>query len=132
MVDTPVLGTCGVTRGSSNLPVRMQPECYLLPGFGHYVVRMRQQFALRARLILAMAEGFNNSQIARSENLAIKSVRLWRQQWLYFAPLPCEALTLSERLSDVPRPGAPPTGATNCAAWAMTALNCPAPGNWFG
>ena len=66
-----------------------------------------QQLALRARIILAAADGNNNSHIARSLGLETDTVRLWRQRWLSFAPIPLSELSLDERLSDVPRSGRP-------------------------
>jgi transposase len=66
-----------------------------------------QQLALRARIVLAAAEGHNNSQIARSLGLETDTVRLWRNRWLSFAPIPLSDLALDERLSDVPRSGRP-------------------------
>jgi putative transposase len=66
-----------------------------------------QQLALRARIVLAAADGSNNSQIARSLGLETDTVRLWRNRWLAFAPIPLAELSLDERLSDVPRSGRP-------------------------
>src|SRR5688572_33004675 len=66
-----------------------------------------QQLALRARIILAAADGANNSQIARHLDLDVDTVRLWRQRWLAFAPIPLADLSVEERLSDVPRSGRP-------------------------
>ena len=66
-----------------------------------------QQLALRARIILAAADGSNNSQIARSLGLETDTVRLWRNRWLSFAPIPLSEFSLDERLSDVPRSGRP-------------------------
>ena len=66
-----------------------------------------QQLALRARIVLAAADGDNNSQIARSLGLEVDTVRLWRTRWLSFAPIPLSELSLDERLSDVPRSGRP-------------------------
>ncbi len=66
-----------------------------------------QQLALRARIVLAAADGDNNSQIARSLNLEVDTVRLWRTRWLSFALIPISELSLDERLSDVPRSGRP-------------------------
>jgi hypothetical protein len=51
-----------------------------------------QQIALRGRMILAAAQGKNNAQIGRE--LGVKAVSL-------------EDLDVSERLSDLPRPGRP-------------------------
>ena len=66
-----------------------------------------QQLALRARIVLAAADGDNNSQIARSLDLEVDTVRLWRSRWLSYAPIPLSDLSLDERLSDVPRSGRP-------------------------
>ena len=66
-----------------------------------------QQLAVRARIVLAAADGDNNSQIARSLGLEVDTVRLWRNRWLSYAPIPLSDLSLDERLSDVPRSGRP-------------------------
>ena len=66
-----------------------------------------QQLALRARIILAAADGANNSQIARLLDLDVDTVRRWRSRWLAFAPIPLAEFSLHERLSDVPRSGRP-------------------------
>ena len=66
-----------------------------------------QQLALRARIVLAAADGQNNSQIARSLDLEVDTVRLWRNRWLSFAFIPLSDLSVDERLSDVPRSGRP-------------------------
>lgn len=85
-----------------------------------------QQLALRGRIILAAADGGNNSQIARDLNLQVDTVRLWRQRWLGFAPIPLADLALAERLSDVPRSGRPVqiTAEQRCQ---IVALACEAP-----
>jgi hypothetical protein len=66
-----------------------------------------QQLALRARIVLAAADGQNNSQIARSLDLEVDTVRLGRIRWLSFAFIPLSDLSVDERLSDVPRSGRP-------------------------
>ncbi len=68
---------------------------------------LSQQLALRGRIILAAADGLNNSQIARELDLDVDTVRLWRQRWLTFDAIPLPGLSLEERLSDVPRAGRP-------------------------
>ncbi len=85
-----------------------------------------QQRALRARIILAAADGANNSQIARLLALDVDTVRLWRTRWLAFAPIPLADLSLEERLSDVPRSGRPIqiTAEQRCQ---IVALACAAP-----
>ncbi len=55
------------------------------------VVRGRQtaqQVAQRARIILAAADGENNSQIARRLGIEADTARLWRTRWLALAPRP--------------------------------------------
>ena len=85
-----------------------------------------QQLALRARIILAAADGENNSQIARSLGLETDTVRLWRNRWLSFAFISLSDLSLDERLSDVPRSGRPIqiTAEQRCQ---IVALACEAP-----
>jgi putative transposase len=67
-----------------------------------------QQVALRARIIVAAAEGHNNSQIARALGVHVETVRLWRTRWLGMQAARLEDLPIAERLTDAPRPGAPP------------------------
>ncbi len=72
------------------------------------VVRGRQtaqQVALRARIILAAADGENTSQLARRLGIEPDTARLWRTRWLALAPLPLAALGVAARLADAPRPG---------------------------
>ena len=66
-----------------------------------------QQIALRAQIILATAEGYNNAQIARQLSVSIDMVRLWRERWLVLQPASLEDLPVMDRLSDAPRPGKP-------------------------
>ena len=85
-----------------------------------------QQLALRARIVLAAADGQNNSQIARSLDLETDTVRLWRNRWLSFAAIPLPDFSLDQRLSDVPRSGRPIqiTAEQRCQ---IVALACEAP-----
>jgi transposase len=66
-----------------------------------------QQIALRARMIVAAADGQNNSQIARALGVHVETVRQWRMRWLALGDVGREDLPVEERLSDAPRPGAP-------------------------
>ena len=66
-----------------------------------------QQVALRGRMILAAADGKNNSQIARELGVGVDTVRSWRRRWIGLQAVPLEELSVSERLEDVPRPGRP-------------------------
>lgn len=86
----------------------------------------RQQIALRARLILRMAEGQRNSKIARELQVQLNTVRLWRQRWVDLWPLPLDELSVEERLEDLPRPGAP-TRITADQRCQMEQLACAAP-----
>ena len=66
-----------------------------------------QQAALRGRIILMAADGLNNSQIGRQLDIDIDTVRLWRNRWLALKAVSLDDLSIEERLSDAPRPGAP-------------------------
>jgi putative transposase len=41
-----------------------------------------QQLVLRARIVLAAAQGRNHAQIARELSISIETARLWRTRWL--------------------------------------------------
>jgi len=64
-----------------------------------------QQLALRGRIILAAAEGKNNTQIAAELGICVDTVRLWRTRWLGLQAASFDDLPVKERLWDVPRPG---------------------------
>src|ERR671939_657917 len=66
-----------------------------------------QQLALRARIVLAAADGANNCQIARQLDVSLDMVRRWRERWLACQAASLADLPLAERLTDAPRPGAP-------------------------
>jgi putative transposase len=66
-----------------------------------------QQMALRARIVLAAAEGQNNAQVARLLGVSIDMVRLWRERWLILRPASLADLPVADRLRDEPRPGKP-------------------------
>jgi len=69
--------------------------------------RTPQQVALRARIVLAAAQGLNNTQIARRLGVDADTVRLWRMRWLGLQAASPEDLSITERLTDAPKPGAP-------------------------
>lgn len=85
-----------------------------------------QQLAQRGRIILAAAQGKNNSQIARDLDLCVDTVRTWRMRWIGLQAVSLEELPVSERLSDVPRPGRPSeiTAEQTCQ---LVALACEQP-----
>lgn len=66
-----------------------------------------QQIALRTRIVLLAAAGYNNAQIARQLSVSLDMVRLWRERWLALRPVRLEDLPVADRLSDAPRPGKP-------------------------
>src|SRR2546421_12551776 len=43
--------------------------------------RSEQQVVLRARIVLAAAQGTSNAQIARELSVNVDTVRLWRGRW---------------------------------------------------
>lgn len=66
-----------------------------------------QQLAVRARIVLAAADGRNNAQIARALDLTVATARTWRRRWLACAAATLDDLPVAERLSDAPRSGKP-------------------------
>lgn len=66
-----------------------------------------QQIVLRARIVLAAADGCNSAQIARDHVISLDMARLWRRRWLALAPASLEDLPVLDRLSDAPRSGKP-------------------------
>lgn len=80
-----------------------------------------QQIALRARIVLAAAEGANTCQIARQLVVSLDMVRRWRARWLLMQLASRDDVPLAERLTDAPRPGAPRqiTAEQECQILAM-------------
>jgi putative transposase len=68
-----------------------------------------QQLVLRARIVLAAADGANNRQIARQLGVSLDTVRRWRARWIALGAASLEDLAVEERLTDAPRPGKPRT-----------------------
>jgi transposase len=88
--------------------------------------RTPQQVALRARIVLAAADGLNNTQIARELGVEDDTVRLWRMRWLGLQATSLQDLSVTERLSDAPKPGAP-ARITPEQVCQVVALACEAP-----
>ena len=88
--------------------------------------RSEQQMALRARMVLAAAQGQSNAQIARELEVNVDTVRLWRDRWVGLQGIDLETLSIAERLQDAPRPGVQPriTAQQRCQ---IAALACEAP-----
>src|SRR5260370_11320409 len=85
-----------------------------------------QQQALRGRMVLAAAEGKNNSQIARDLGVCVDTVRAWRLRWIGLQAVELSDLSGRERLQERPRSGRPPrsTAEQRCQ---MIALACDQP-----
>ncbi|MEO7839405.1 MAG: helix-turn-helix domain-containing protein [Anaerolineales bacterium] len=66
-----------------------------------------QQIALRARIVLAAAQGLKNKAIAQTYDVTLDTVRLWRNRWVKLQDISLDDLSLEDRLADAPRPGAP-------------------------
>lgn len=85
-----------------------------------------QQLVLRARIVLAAAEGANNQQIARQLGVSLDMVRRWRERWIALQPALLQELPVEERLTEAPRPGKPRT-ITPEQVCQIIALACEAP-----
>jgi len=85
-----------------------------------------QQVALRARLLLAAADGLNNAQVARRVGVGVAMARLWRGRWLGLRPVAQAELSVAARLTDAPRSGKP-AGITAEQTCRIVALACAAP-----
>src|SRR6266513_3963532 len=88
--------------------------------------RSEQQVALRARIVLAAAQGHSNAQIAHELAINVDTARLWRDRWGELQGIDQETLSIAERLQDAPRPGAPAriTAEQRCQ---IAAIACEAP-----
>ncbi len=88
--------------------------------------RSEQQVVLRARIVLAAAQGHSTIQIAHELGINVDTVRLWRDRWAGLQGIDLETLSLTERLQDAPRPGVRPkfTADQRCQ---MAALACETP-----
>jgi hypothetical protein len=85
-----------------------------------------QQLILRARILLRADDGQSNAAIAHALQVSRDAVRLWRERWALFQPIPVTELSIEERLSDAPRSGRRPriTAEQVCTIVAMA---CEAP-----
>ncbi len=88
--------------------------------------RSEQQQALRARIVLAAAQGHSNVQIANALAINVDTARLWRDRWVELQGIDLDTLSVAERLQDAPRPGAPAriTSEQRCQ---IAAVACEAP-----
>jgi putative transposase len=67
-----------------------------------------QALARRARVVLLSAMGYSNTDIADMVPMDVEAVGLWRRRWFGWRAVPVEEVSVAERLSDAPRPGAIP------------------------
>ena len=66
-----------------------------------------QQLAERARLVLLLADGLNNSEAARAGAVHVDTVRKWRRRWCAVRTVPVAEASVTARLADGRRTGAP-------------------------
>jgi putative transposase len=88
--------------------------------------RSEQHVVLRARIVLAAAQGTSNAQMAREMAINVDTVRLWRDRWAGLQRIDLETLGVAERLQEAPRPGVAPKFTTEHRC-QMAALACEAP-----
>jgi transposase len=86
-----------------------------------------QQLAERARIILCLADGRNQSEVARTAGVHIDTVRKWRRRWDGVRDVPLADLGVAARLDDGPRSGTPARITPEQVA-RIVALACEAPG----
>lgn len=87
-----------------------------------------QQIALRARIVLAAADGRKNKEIVEKYQVTADTTRLWRNRWVDLQDISLADLSIEDRLQDAPRPGAPAkiTADQRCQ---IEALACEKPEN---
>ena len=85
-----------------------------------------QQLAGRARIIVFLADGLNNSEVARAAGVHIDTVRKWRRRWGSPRGVPLTEMSLAARLDDAPRTGTP-ARITPEQICRIMALACEAP-----
>lgn len=93
--------------------------------------RSEQQLVVRARIILAAAQGASTIQIARELSINVDTVRLWRDRWARWQESEQEKSeqevgSLVQRLQNAPRPGAVPKFTVEQRT-QMAVLACEAP-----
>jgi putative transposase len=67
-----------------------------------------QALVRRARVVLLAAMGYSNMDIARAVPMDEEAVGLWRRRWHTWRAVSMEDLSVADRLTDAPRPGAVP------------------------
>jgi len=84
-----------------------------------------QILVTRARIIILAGCGVSTRQIARDLHVSEDCVCHWKQRWRDFAKTGLGETQVRQWLSDVPRPGAPPTITTEqwCQIMAIACTN---------
>ena len=107
-------------RGPKAVPLTVTPRQAAILAHLTRCSTVSQALALRARLVLAAADGAATDQIARQLGVHRQTVQLWRTRWHAAAATlaaheaaeptdpPLQAL-ISDLLRDAPRCGTPPT-----------------------
>jgi hypothetical protein len=85
-----------------------------------------QAVARRARVVLLAAMGYTNLDIARLVPMDEEAIGLWRRRWFGFRAVAPDAMRVTERLADAPRPGAVPRSSAEQAC-QIVALACEQP-----
>ena len=85
-----------------------------------------QQLVLRARVVLAAADGMNNAQIAGVVERPVVFARRWRTRWLALAAISLADLAVEARLTDLPRLGRP-IQITAAQVCQIVRIGCEAP-----
>lgn len=85
-----------------------------------------QQIALRAQIVLLAHQGIRTPAIARQLGISLDMVRHWRHRWRALQDTPEAEMSLTQRLADAPRPGAPATISAEAYCQIM-ALACQPP-----
>jgi putative transposase len=88
-----------------------------------------QQIVLCARIILLAHQEQNNQQIAQHLGIGVDTARHWRGRWVALQAIPLSEMSVTARLADAPRPGAPATISAEAYCQIM-ALACQPPENW--
>ncbi|MBM3182367.1 MAG: helix-turn-helix domain-containing protein [Chloroflexi bacterium] len=66
-----------------------------------------QQIALRAKIVMAAADGQSNQAIRNRYKVTLDTASLWRKRWNELQDIALTDLSIEERLQDAPRPGKP-------------------------
>ncbi len=66
-----------------------------------------QQTALRAKIVLAAADGLKYKEIVAKYAITADTTRLWRNRWVKLQDISLADMSIEERVQDAPRPGAP-------------------------